>query len=94
VSLVPHRPVCAVPNVRNRIDSDTDATIQRVIREDLQSRTVIMISHRLQSVMDFDRVFMLDSGRLIEEGPPRNLLSDKESAFKALCDASRIKVQT
>lgn len=66
--------------------------IQRVIREDLQGRTVIMISHRLKSVVDLDRVLMLDSGRLIEDGTPKDLLSDAGSAFKALCDASRIQI--
>lgn len=66
--------------------------IQRVIREDLQGRTVIMISHRLKSVVDFDRVLMLDSGRLIEDGSPKDLLSDAASAFKALCDASQVRL--
>ncbi|KAL2284671.1 hypothetical protein FJTKL_08763 [Diaporthe vaccinii] len=76
----------------SQIDSDTDAMIQRVIREDLQGRTVIMISHRLKSVVDLDRVLMLDSGRLIEDGSPKDLLSDAGSAFKALCDASQVRL--
>lgn len=51
-----------------------------------------MISHRLKSVVDLDRVLMLDSGRLIEDGSPKDLLSDAASAFKALCDASRVRL--
>lgn len=47
-----------------------------------------MIAHRLQSLLDFDRVFVLDSGRLVEAGPPRDLLSNAGSAFKALYGVS------
>ena len=43
-----------------------------------------MIAHRLQSFMDFDRVFVLDSGRLVEVGAPKDLLDDEGSAFRAL----------
>lgn len=48
-----------------------------------------MIAHSLQSLVDFDRVFVLDSGRLVEVGAPKNLLDDEGSAFQALCYASR-----
>lgn len=47
-----------------------------------------MIAHRLQSLLDFDRVFVLDSGRLVEAGPPKDLLSHAGSAFKALYGVS------
>jgi ATP-binding cassette subfamily C (CFTR/MRP) protein 1 len=67
-----------------RIDPATDITIQAVIKEDFSDRTVIMIAHRLQSLVDFDRVFVLDSGRLVEDGAPKDLLSDEQSAFRAL----------
>jgi ATP-binding cassette subfamily C (CFTR/MRP) protein 1 len=67
-----------------RIDPATDITIQAVIKEDFSERTVIMIAHRLQSLIDFDRVFVLDSGRLVEDGPPKDLLNDERSAFRAL----------
>ncbi|OIW26905.1 putative multidrug resistance-associated protein [Coniochaeta ligniaria NRRL 30616] len=66
------------------IDPATDATIQRVIREGFPGRTVIMIAHRLQSLMEFDRVMVLESGRLVEIGPPKSLLNDSSSSFSAL----------
>jgi ABC-type multidrug transport system ATPase subunit len=48
-----------------------------------------MIAHSLQSLVDFDRVFVLDLGRLVEVGAPQDLLDDEGSAFRALCYASR-----
>ncbi len=48
-----------------------------------------MIAHSLQSLVDFDRVFVLDSGRLVEVGAPKDLLDDEGSAFRALYYSSR-----
>jgi ABC-type multidrug transport system fused ATPase/permease subunit len=48
-----------------------------------------VIAHRLQSLVDFDRVFVLDSGRLVEVGAPKDLLDDEGSAFRALHYQSR-----
>lgn len=69
------------------IDPETDVTMQRVIRECFQEQTIIMIAHRLKSLLDFDRVVVLDSGRLVENGAPRDLLADESSAFRALYSA-------
>ncbi|KAK3680588.1 putative multidrug resistance-associated protein [Podospora appendiculata] len=63
------------------IDPATDATIQRVIREGFRERTIIMIAHRLQSLVHFDKVIVLDSGRLVEFGAPGDLLADGASSF-------------
>lgn len=66
--------------------------MQRVIREDFRDQTVIMVAHRLHSLLDFDRVFVLDSGRLVETGAPMDLLGDNDSAFRALYGRSEINV--
>jgi ABC-type multidrug transport system fused ATPase/permease subunit len=63
--------------------------MQAVIKEDFRAKTVIMIAHSLQSLMNFDKVFVLDSGRLIEAGAPKDLLQNQNSAFRALYYASK-----
>lgn len=44
------------------VDSQTDAVIQRIIREDFAARTIISIAHRIPTVMDCDRVLVVDAG--------------------------------
>ena len=46
------------------VDSQTDAVIQRIIREDFAACTIISIAHRIPTVMDCDRVLVVDAGKL------------------------------
>ncbi|XP_020210396.1 ABC transporter C family member 14 [Cajanus cajan] len=65
------------------VDSQTDAIIQRIIREDFAARTIISIAHRIPTVMDCDRVLVIDAGRAKEFDKPSNLLQ-RQSLFGAL----------
>ncbi|KAG6547142.1 hypothetical protein Mapa_011394 [Marchantia paleacea] len=66
------------------VDITTDGIIQRTIREHFGECTVISVAHRIPSVIDSDRVLVLDAGYLKENGSPDRLLSDKNSLFSKL----------
>ncbi|KAI0685987.1 hypothetical protein BC835DRAFT_1420713 [Cytidiella melzeri] len=73
------------------IDYETDAVIQESLRHELKNDvTVITVAHRLQTIMDSDKVMVLDAGRLVEFDTPRELLK-RESLLKALVDESADK---
>ncbi|KAK7337441.1 hypothetical protein VNO77_18016 [Canavalia gladiata] len=65
------------------VDSQTDGVIQRIIREDFAACTIISIAHRIPTVMDCDRVLVVDAGRAKEFDRPYNLLQ-RQSLFGAL----------
>ncbi|XP_057539878.1 ABC transporter C family member 14-like [Amaranthus tricolor] len=65
------------------VDSQTDATIQKIIREDFKSCTIITIAHRIPTVMDCDRVLVIDAGWAKEFDKPSRLL-ERNSLFGAL----------
>jgi ABC-type multidrug transport system fused ATPase/permease subunit len=65
------------------VDSQTDAVIQNIIREDFADCTIISIAHRIPTVMDCDRVLVIDAGRAKEFDSPSRLL-ERRSIFGAL----------
>ncbi|KAG6365767.1 hypothetical protein INS49_007378 [Diaporthe citri] len=67
------------------VDAETDAKMQRLIRSEFQDYTIIMIAHRLSSLVDFDRVAVLDGGKLVEFGSPAELLRKGSGHFARLC---------
>jgi len=69
------------------IDYNTDSKIQETIRE-LKS-TIITIAHRLQTIVDYDKVLVLDKGEVVEYGHPHELLKKGESgSFYGMCETS------
>lgn len=70
------------------LDAETDATIQHVIRSDFKC-TTITIAHRIQTLLDYDRVVVLSEGRVVEFDSPQELLK-RPSEFQALAKEAGI----
>jgi ABC-type transport system involved in cytochrome bd biosynthesis fused ATPase/permease subunit len=67
------------------VDAETDELMQRIIREEFETQTLIVVAHRLNTILDFDRIAVFDEGVLIECDTPAALLS-RASAFRDLYD--------
>ncbi|KAL7910446.1 P-loop containing nucleoside triphosphate hydrolase protein [Trichoderma velutinum] len=74
--------------VGSSVDKDTERTMQAIISQEFARYTTIMISHRLDAVMDFDRVLVMDRGQIVESGRPRELVQQESSMFKNLWTVS------
>ncbi|KAI9385627.1 hypothetical protein POPTR_011G091200v4 [Populus trichocarpa] len=70
------------------VDVRTDALIQKTIREEFRSCTMLIIAHRLNTIIDCDRVILLDSGRVLEYDTPEELLSNENSAFSKMVQST------
>lgn len=70
------------------VDNQTDAQMQKVIRDEFRDHTVIMIAHRLSSLIDFDKIAVLDNGHLVEFGAPKKLLENASGHFSKLYKSS------
>lgn len=66
------------------VDVTTDALIQRTVRSTFADATVLTIAHRLGTVMDCDRIIVLESGRVVEFDSPSLLARERTSMFAAL----------
>ncbi|KAH7918845.1 hypothetical protein BV22DRAFT_1100101 [Leucogyrophana mollusca] len=70
------------------IDYKTDNAIQSSLRRELRDVTQIIVAHRLQTIIDADKIMVLDAGRLVEFGSPAELLRNEEGMLRALVDES------
>ncbi|KAL4931668.1 putative ABC bile acid transporter [Aspergillus undulatus] len=69
------------------IDYTTDAKIQETLRE-LRDNTIITIAHRLQTIIDYDKVLVLDHGRVVEFDHPWTLVNKQDGLFRSMCENS------
>ncbi|KAI3390389.1 hypothetical protein diail_9824 [Diaporthe ilicicola] len=68
------------------VDQHTAGMIMDIVREEFRGRTIIAVAHQLNTIVDFDLVVVMDSGRVAEVGNPRQLLETK-SIFRELWDS-------
>lgn len=74
------------------VDLETDSIVQKTIREIFNDCTIITIAHRLHTILDSDRILVLDKGRVKELDSPANLISDSNSAFSSLMRDAGIEI--
>lgn len=70
------------------IDYESDAKIQETIRSEFSESTILTIAHRLRSVIDYDKILVMDAGEVKEYDHPYSLLLDKNSLFYDMCQHS------
>lgn len=73
------------------IDIKTEQTIQTLIHEKFKNATVITIAHRLNTIMESDRILVLSQGELVEFDSPQNLLDNPDSMFKSYVNSFKNK---
>lgn len=67
------------------VDVETDKVLQETIRSEFKDRTILTIAHRLNTILDSDRIIVLENGSVAEFDSPQSLLKNKDSLFYALC---------
>jgi ATP-binding cassette subfamily B protein len=67
-------PIVLLDEATSSLDTESEQSIQEALSRLFKGRTVIAIAHRLSTLDSFDRIVVLDRGKIIEDGPPRRLL--------------------
>lgn len=67
------------------VDFETDKAIQKTISTEFADSTILCIAHRLHTVIEYDRILVLDQGEIVEFDSPLTLISNSESAFYKMC---------
>ena len=66
------------------VDLETDELIQATIRKEFADCTILTIAHRLNTILDYDRILVLDRGIVAEYDSPKALLENKQSIFYSM----------
>jgi ATP-binding cassette, subfamily C (CFTR/MRP), member 4 len=81
-------PILLLDEATASVDANTDALIQRMIRAAFPRSTVLVIAHRLNTIMDMERILVMDDGKAVEFDTPQALLQNPKSLFSQMVEAS------
>jgi ABC-type multidrug transport system fused ATPase/permease subunit len=80
--------VMVIDEGTSAVDMATDRKVQRLIHDEFQTSTLLVIAHRLSTVADFSRILVLDKGEVVEFDTPKQLMEARDGYFRALVEAS------
>lgn len=79
--------IVILDEVTSSVDSVAETKILNTIHETFKNSTIIAVAHRLETIVDYDMVVVLDSGRIVEVGSPTDLLEKQGGWFASLIQA-------
>ncbi|KAM0819840.1 hypothetical protein AB5N19_05656 [Seiridium cardinale] len=85
-ALLNHSKIVVMDEASSSLDAQSEELMMSIVKDKFEHATVLSVAHRLDTIVDFDRVLVLDSGKVIEQGNPRDLLTHP-SAFRSLYES-------
>ena len=72
------------------VDQLTDSLIQQTLKQEFKNHTVLTIAHRINTVLDCDRVLVMSNGKVAEFEPPQVLLANPNTLFYGLVHGKKL----
>ncbi|KAJ7893786.1 multidrug resistance-associated ABC transporter [Mycena leptocephala] len=89
-ALVRDSSVIVLDEATSNVDVETDAKVQRTIRTEFKHATLLCIAHRLNTIVYYDRILVMDAGKVVEFDTVLNLFDRSESIFRSLCEQANL----
>ncbi|CAI5758720.1 unnamed protein product [Candida verbasci] len=90
-ALIKQSKVLILDEATSSVDFITDLKIQNTINKEFKNCTILCIAHRLKTIVNYDRIFVMDKGEVIEKGKPINLFNEN-GVFKSMCDKANLSI--
>ncbi|KAM5532134.1 hypothetical protein V8D89_014227 [Ganoderma adspersum] len=92
-ALVKNSRIIVLDEATSSVDVETDAKVQRTIQAEFASSTLLCIAHRLNTIVYYDRILVMDGGKVAEFDTPLNLFDKEDSVFRSLCNEAKLSRQ-
>ncbi|KAL4261872.1 ATP-binding cassette transporter C [Pleurotus pulmonarius] len=89
-ALVKDSRIIVLDEATSNVDIETDAHIQRTIQTEWKESTLVCIAHRLNTIAYYDRVLVMDSGKVVDFDTVLSLFDKGQGIFRALCDEASL----
>ncbi|KAF7343004.1 Oligomycin resistance ATP-dependent permease YOR1 [Mycena venus] len=89
-ALVRDSSVIVLDEATSNVDVETDAKVQRTIRTEFKHATLLCIAHRLNTIVYYDRILVMDAGKVVEFDTVLNLFDRSDSIFRSLCEQANL----
>jgi ATP-binding cassette subfamily B protein len=76
-AILKNPPILILDEATSAVDNETEAAIQRSLERITQNRTTIAIAHRLSTIRNADRIYVMEQGKLVEQGKHEDLIDHK-----------------
>lgn len=83
-AILRNAPILVLDEATSSLDSYSESLIQDALDKLMKNKTVIVVAHRLSTIVKMDRIVFIDEGRIIEDGTHRKLLEKKNGRYKKL----------
>lgn len=80
-AILKNAPILILDEATSALDSESETAIQKALQNIMKNKTVIAIAHRLSTLRNMDRIVILEHGKIVESGAPKELLKDKKGKF-------------
>lgn len=88
-ALVRNSKILILDEATSSVDYETDHKIQQTIGKEFSDCTILCIAHRLKTILNYDRIMVMDNGQVVEKGVPHNLF-ETGGAFAKMCEKANI----
>ena len=88
-ALVRNSQIIVCDEATSSVDFETDEKIQKTMRTAFAGKTLLCIAHRLKTIINYDRICVMDKGQIAELDSPINLF-ERGGIFRGMCDKSHI----
>jgi ATP-binding cassette subfamily B protein len=88
-ALLKDAPILLLDEATSALDTESEQAIQAALDRLMRGRTTIAIAHRLSTLQSFDRIIVMDRGRIVDDGHPRDL-ANRPGPYRDLLDKQRL----